>query len=144
MSRATSQMIYISSPDPTLCEGKDFGQKAWSSWRPAKESQSDCSFISVIWLANHMNVKAPLPAVQIWIAYAALLTKQIWALFKGSRAGACTQSWPNQENGSKSLDHFPRRGCGQGTRLTSPELLWHMGYWLPNTFDNDRYVFFRY
>ena len=30
----------ISSPDPTLEEGKgsgDFGQKAWSSWRPVEE-----------------------------------------------------------------------------------------------------------
>ena len=62
-------------------------------------SQSDHSFSPVIWLASRRNihVAGPLPAIQIWIAYTALLANQIQALFKCTHVGACAQSRPNRE-----------------------------------------------
>jgi hypothetical protein len=53
-------------------------------------------------------------AIQIWIAYAALLTNQIRALFKRTRVGARAQSRPNQAIGPKSPDPFPSSRVGSG------------------------------
>jgi hypothetical protein len=104
------------------------GKRVWWLWTKSLDqlmtrggicaSQSDHRISPVIWFANRRNVTGPLLTIQIWIAYTALLTNQIRALFKHTRVGACAQSRPNQEIGLKLPDPFPSFwGWGLGTRL---------------------------